>query len=298
MKVVSGTSNIALTKQIAQQLSVENIVAECSLFNNGEQRVWLNTKLAGETIVFVQSLSNPVDNHIMQLLLMVDAAEREGAKQIFLVIPWLGYSLQDKVFRPGEAIAAKVVADLLSRPNIKRIFLVDLHSASIPAFFSVPTTHLSVLDLFVEYARQNFVQTNCVVVSPDFGGIKRAQQFATALQIPFANIDKRRDVVDGEVTAVAIHGEVKNKICLTYDDSIVSGGTAIETTQLLMQEGASQVNLFATHAIFAQGSALILKESGVNSIVTTNSVVQKEHDERIKIIDIAPMLAKTILQFV
>jgi len=298
MKVVTGTTNSKLAEKIAKNVQAEVLTAECTTFNNGEQKIWLNAKLAGETVVFVQTLDNPVDSNIIQLLLMVDAAERLGAKQISVVIPWLGYSLQDKVFREGEAIAAKVIADLLSQKSIDRIFLVDLHSASIPAFFSVPTTHLSVLNLFVEHTQKNFDLSDCVVVSPDFGGIKRAQQFASALGVPFANIDKRRDLEDGEVTAVAIHGDVEDKICLTYDDAIVSGGTVIETTQLLMKEGSKEVHIFATHGLFAQKSESILQESGAKSIVVTNSVAQKKHNEKIKIIDIAPVIAESILQFV
>ncbi|NCN83074.1 MAG: ribose-phosphate pyrophosphokinase [Candidatus Pacebacteria bacterium] len=298
MTVVTGTANPGLAKEIAKNLQADFIAAECSTFNNGEQRVWIDAKLAGQAVVLVQSLNAPVDSNIMQLLLMVDAAERQGAKQLFVVIPWLGYSLQDKVFRPGEAIAAKVVADILSRPSITRIFLIDLHSASIPAFFSTPTTHLSVLDLFVEFTKKNFALENCVVVSPDFGGIKRARQFATELNIPFANIDKSRDVIDGEVTATAIHGVIAGKICLTYDDSIVSGGTVIETTQLLKKEGAKEVHIFASHGIFAKDSQTILRTSGANSIVVTNSVPQDTHDSKIKIIDISPQIAEAVSQFV
>ncbi len=298
MKVVTGTANLELAKKIAKNLQADFVAAECTTFKNGEQRILIDAKLAGETVVLVQSHTNPVDANIMQLLLMIDAAERQGAKQLFVVIPWLGYSLQDKVFRSGEAIAAKVVADILSRPSVDRIFLVDLHSASIPGFFSRPTTHLSVQDLFVDFAKKNFDLSNCVVVSPDFGGIKRAKQFATALGIPFANIDKQRDVVSGAVTAETIHGEVQNKVCFTYDDSIVSGGTVIETTQLLKNEGATEVHIFASHGIFAQSSASILTKSGADSVVVTNSVTQEQLDKNSAVIDIAPMIADSISQFV
>ncbi|MDA1079462.1 MAG: ribose-phosphate pyrophosphokinase [bacterium] len=298
MKVVTGTANPNLAKTIAENLQAEFVVAECSTFKNGEQKVLIDAKFAGETVVLVQSHTDPADANIMQLLFMIDAAERQGAKQIFLVIPWLGYSLQDKVFRSGEAIAAKVVADILSRPSVDRIFLVDLHSNSIPGFFSRPTTPLSVLDLFRDYAKEHFELANCVVVSPDFGGIKRARQFAEALNTPFTNIDKQRDVITGAVTTNAIHGVVKDKVCLTYDDAIVSGGTIIETTQLLKKEGAKEVHIFASHGIFAKDAETIIKKSGADSIVVTNSVAQKKHDAKIKIIDIAPKISEAVSQFV
>ncbi|NCN06499.1 MAG: ribose-phosphate pyrophosphokinase [Candidatus Pacebacteria bacterium] len=297
MKIIAGTANPQLANKVATQLQSELLSTDCTSFHNGEQKICIDAKVSGETIVIVQSLNQPVDSNIIQLLLMVDATERLGAKQIFVVIPWLGYSLQDKVFQPGEAIAAKVIADVLSRPSIARIFLVDLHSASIPGFFSVPTTHLSILDLFVAHTRENFDLKNCVVVSPDFGGIKRARQFADELGVPFANIDKRRNLKSGEVMVEAIHGVVKGKICLTYDDAIVSGNTVIETTQLLMKKGAKEVNIFATHGIFAQGTETIVQEFGLNSIVTTNSVQQKKHDTKVKIIDISPQIAEAVSQF-
>ena len=152
---------------------------EITKFANGEKRIWIKENVSGSDVVLIQSLSYPVDENIIELLLLIDALERAGAKDVHLIIPWLGYSLQDKVFRPGEAIAAKVVANLISNSNVKRVYLLDVHNTSIPGFFSIPTSHLTAMDIFVTYVKNNFAGSDLIVASPDFGGLKRAQVLRT-----------------------------------------------------------------------------------------------------------------------
>jgi len=237
MKIVSGSSNLSLAKSIAQHLGSDVIDVEISHFHNGEKRVWIKEPVRGQNIILVQSFSAPVDEHIIEYLLLCDALERYGARHVNVVIPWLGYSLQDKVFRDGEPIAAKVIADLVSHSYAKRTFLLDLHNSSTPGFFSVPTQHLTALDVFTEYAQKNFDLKNCVVASPDFGGLKRARTFAERLQVNLTKIDKQRNLHTGEIMDMGLNGEVKGKTVLIFDDLINSGSTVVSASEILKQHG-------------------------------------------------------------
>jgi ribose-phosphate pyrophosphokinase len=223
----------------------------------------------------VQSFSTPVDEHVLETLLLVDALERLGAKELTLIIPWMGYSLQDKVFREGEAIAAKVVANVLSNTFINRIFLLDLHNPSIPGFFSVPTYHLSAKNLFINELKSTSQLEDAVVVSPDFGGLKRARSFAQSIDAPLLNIDKSRDLRTGQVTAHALHGgEVAGKNVLIFDDVIVSGGTVAESANLLKKEGARRVTFIATHGIFCNDGLETIEQSQIDQLLVSNSIAQ------------------------
>jgi ribose-phosphate pyrophosphokinase len=287
MKLITGSSNPDLGRNIAAQLNLPLIETELSQFANGEKRVWIKTPVRGENIVLVQSFSAPVDEHIMEFLLLVDALERLGARHINAVIPWLGYSLQDKVFRDGEPIAAKVVADLVSHSYVKRVFFMDLHNSSTPGFFSIPTSHLSALSPFVDYVKNTFDLTNTVVASPDFGGLKRSRVFADQLGLDLVNIDKHRDLHTGQPEAVDVHGDVQDKTVLVFDDCILSGGTVVEASDILKARGARQVHFLATHGLFCNDAQQRLQNSSVDSVVATNSIQQTTLFEKLKIVDVA-----------
>lgn len=294
MKIISGSSNKKLAQNIADKLSLPLIDTEITTFANGEKRIWIQEQVRGENICLVQSFSHPTDEHIIEFLLMTDALERLGARHINLIVPWMGYSLQDKVFREGEPIAAKVVANLVSNAYIKRAFLLDLHNTSTPGFFSIPTEYLSAINLFAQYAKDNFDLDQTIVASPDFGGLKRARIFANKLDLNLANIDKHRDLKTGEVTAVGVHGDVKNKIVLLFDDCILSGGTVVESAELLKKEGAKEVHFLSTHGLFTGDAKDKLKKSTVDSIVVTNSIYQTSLPEKIKILDVSPIIVDAI----
>lgn len=294
MKIIAGSSNTALAQSIAKHLDSELISVEISKFANDEKRVWINDSVKGQNVALVQSFSQPVDEHIMEFLLMADALERLGARHINLILPWMGYSLQDKVFRDGEAIAAKVVANLVSTAHIKRVFLMDVHNSSTPGFFSIPTHHLSALDMFVEYVKATFPIEECVVASPDFGGIKRSRVFANQLGLDMVNIDKHRDLASGEVTAVGLAGDVTNKIVLINDDCILSGGTIIEAAELLKERGAKEVHFLATHGLFVNGAVDRLEKSQADSIIITDTIAQPKQSKKIKVLSVAPLLAESL----
>jgi len=272
MKIISGSSNLELARGIAEKFGTDLVDVEIDSFANGEKRVWVKGQVRGENVVLIQSLSRPTDEHIIELLLLVDAVERLGARHINLVMPWMGYSLQDKVFREGEPIATKVIANLISNTYIKRAFLLDLHNSSTPGFFSIPIQHVSAMSMFVEFIKQTFSLTNLVVASPDFGGLKRARVFAEKLGVELVNIDKHRDLNTGEVRAQDLTGDVHGKIVVVFDDLINSGGTVVHCAELLKQRGAQQVVFCATHGIFAEPGLTQICQSQVDQVVVTNSI--------------------------
>ncbi len=294
MKIISGSSNPELAKGIAQKMGMDLVDVDLIRFPNGEKRVWIKEPIKGQNIVVVQSLSVPTDEHIVELLLMIDALERSGARHVNLVMPWMGYSIQDKVFRDGEPIAAKVVSSLISHAYIKRGFLLDLHNSSIPGFFAIPTQHLSAIDIFVEYAKKQFPLKDTVVASPDFGGLKRARSFAEKLGADLTNIDKHRDLHTGEVTAKGMYGDVEGKVMLIFDDFINSGSTVEETARILKKNGAKEVHFFATHGIFANNGQERVQKSEVDSVVITNSIPQMIAESKIKVLDVSGLFADAL----
>lgn len=294
MKIISGSSNRPFAQAVAEKLGLSLIDVDISTFANGEIRVWVKEPVKGENIVLVQSFSHPTDDYIIECLLIIDALERMGARHINVVIPWMGYSLQDKVFRDGEPIAAKVVANLISNAYIKRAFLLDLHNSSTPGFFSIPTEHLTALNLFAEYAEKNFDLSNFVVASPDFGGLKRARVFAHRLELDLINIDKHRNLRTGKVEAMGVSGEVDGKSVIIYDDLINSGSTVVSAAEILKKEGAREVHFFATHGPLVPTAYHVLEESQVDSVVVSNSINHNGHTGKVKILDVSGLFAKEL----
>ncbi|MBU0576516.1 ribose-phosphate pyrophosphokinase, partial [Patescibacteria group bacterium] len=242
----------------------------------------------------VQSFSQPVDEYIMEFLLLTDALERMGARHINAVIPWYGYSLQDKVFKEGEPLSAKVVANLVSTSYVKRVFILDVHNTSIAGFFSIPTHHLSALDLFTKFAKNTYDLTETVVASPDFGGLKRAWQFAESLGVDWVNIDKHRDLQTGEITQMELHGDVNDKTVLVFDDVSVSGGTVVEAAEILKKSGANKVHFLVTHGLFAADAQSKLNTPMVDTIIITNSIHHPHLPDKVTVIDCAELFATAL----
>jgi ribose-phosphate pyrophosphokinase len=294
MKIISGTSNKALALSIAQKLNSKLVDVEINQFKNGEKRVWIKENLNGENVVLIQSFSQPVDEYIIEFLLIADALERAGARHVSAVLPWLGYSLQDKLFRTGEPISAKVIANLVSKAYIKRVHLLDLHNTSIPGFFSIPTHHHTPLDMFSTYIQKNIDMKKAVVVSPDFGGIKRARTLAQNINLELINIDKHRDFKTGKVTPMGISGKVTDKICIIYDDLINTGSTVIEASKFLKLKGAKEVHFLASHGIFAQNGLDLMTDESIDSVVITNSIQHNQLTDKIKVLDITDVFVKAL----
>lgn len=290
MKVLSGSSNSILAEHIAAQLEIDLVAADLSVFANNERRVHITDDVRGENIVLVQSFSDPTDTHIIEFLLMVDALERLGARHVTALIPWMGYSLQDKAFLRGEPISAKVIANLVSHAYVKRAVIFDLHNSSIPGFFSIPTVHVSAARLFADHIRESFAMQNVIVASPDFGGLKRARQFAELLDVDLVNIDKQRNLRTGEVTAHSVQGgSVSGKTVVLFDDCILSGGTVVEASALLKEQGANDVHFVATHGLFTGEALEKLANSTVDSVIITNSIYHPTLPPQVKVLDAAPI---------
>lgn len=310
MKILGGSSNTQFTLSLANKIGADLLDCELSTFPNGETKVWIKhtpQEVKGQNIVLVQSFSEPVNTHIFETLLIIDALERLGARHVNLVIPWFGYSLQDKVFRDGEPIAAKVVANLFSHSYLKRVFLLDLHNTSTTGFFAIPSHHLTAFPLFVEYAHQTFAQEfaaqNVVAASPDFGGLKRARVFANQLAtdhpIQLVNIDKHRNLQTGEVSAIQIQGgDVSGKTVIIMDDVIVSGKTVVEAASLLKKNGAKAVHFFATHGLLIENAKETLTHPAIDSIVMTNSVYHPALPSQYTVLDLAPIFAQELANWI
>jgi ribose-phosphate pyrophosphokinase len=306
MNIISGSSNPQLVESLVAKLRVTDpqaSIIDCQIekFSNDEKKVWIKdeNKVRGQKVCLLQSFSKPVDENIIETLLLIDALERLGAKEVSLIIPWMGYSLQDKVFREGEAIAAKVIADLISNSFVSRVFLIDLHNPSIPGFFSIPTYHLSAKDLFVEYLKTNNLLQNASVISPDFGGLKRARTFANLLDLPLLNIDKSRDYQTGVVTAHALHGgEISGRNAIVFDDVIVSGGTVAEVASLLKKEGANKVIFIATHGIFCKNGINVVNNSEVDLVITSDSIAHNEKSAKIIQVPLASLFATSLTDWI
>ncbi|MFZ5376622.1 MAG: ribose-phosphate diphosphokinase [Patescibacteria group bacterium] len=294
MKLIAGSSNLPLAQKLSEILSLPIANTHIDTFSNGEKRIWIDDNVAGQNVVVIQSFSNPVDSNIMETLLITDALERMGAKNVNLVIPWLGYSLQDKVFRKGEPIAAKVVSKIISESYVCRVLLLDLHNSSIGGFFSIPAEHLSTLSLFVEYVKKTVDINNSIVVSPDFGGLKRARVFANALGLGLANIDKQRDLSTGQVTANKISGDVQGKNVLIFDDIIVSGSTVVESGRILKENGAKKVLFLATHGLFTGKAIEKINNSQIDKVVISNSIHHPNLNSKIEVIDATPVFAEAL----
>ncbi len=294
MKLIAGSSNRPLTKELADALGSSLIETEITKFANDEKRVRLKEDVQGDTVILLQSFSEPVDEHIIEFLLLSDALERAGARHVHAVIPWYGYSLQDKVFRSREALSAKVIANLVSNAHVKRTYLLDVHNTSLAGFFSVPTHHLTALDLFADYVQDNFGLEKTVIASPDFGGLKRAWVFAKKLNLPWVNLDKRRDPQTGEIEQMEIHGEVTDKKVIVFDDVIVSGSTVIEAAKVLKAAGATEVHFLATHGLLVAAAVEKLSTSEIDSVVMTNSVNHEELPDKFKVISCASLFAEKL----
>lgn len=297
MIVLSGSSNQPLAASIAATLNARLGAVELGTFKNGERRVRITDELRGEQVVLVQSFSDPVDTHIVEFLLLADALERLGASQVLAVIPWMGYSLQDKVFEDGESIAARVVARLIANSFIQRVFLLDLHNASVAGFYATPTTHLYPDTLFSEYFADHYDgDDSMVIVSPDFGGMKRARFFSERIGRPFASIAKRRNLKTGEVTVdnLSDDTQIQGATAVLYDDCIVSGGTAVETAKLLKANGAQKVIFCATHGVFVEEAKENLEHPALDAVIITNSINSPLQLDKLVRLDCAPLFTEHI----
>lgn len=271
--IISGSSNLNFASNLSKATKISLAKINSSRFSNGEAKVRIEEEIYGKKFYIVQSLSIPVDEHIMELCLIIDALKRGGAEKIVAVVPWFGYGVQDKVFMPGEALSSKVVIDFLQTAGIHSLITIDLHSDNIIGFFEVPVVHLTAIPLFANYIKKRYGK-NSLVVSPDFGGAKRARRFAKNMgqEGAIGIIDKERSLVNGSLTLRGINLEVKGKVVVLPDDFISTGGTLLEVTRLLHKNRAKKIIACISHPLLVGESAKKIAQSDLDELVVTDSV--------------------------
>ncbi|MBU2632763.1 ribose-phosphate pyrophosphokinase [Patescibacteria group bacterium] len=297
MKIFSGSSNKPLTQEIANKLQIPVSPLDIFIFPDGERRVRVLGEVLEDNAIAIQSTANPPDQNYMELFFIVDALKRSGAKFVTAVIPYLGYQRQDHIFRSGEAVSLEVIVETLEAVGVNRIITVDLHSPKIPELFNIKIDHLSALSIFAEKIK-SLSLNNFVLVSPDMGGIRRIKILSELLSgAQWATIEKNRDLVTGSVEASKIEGKVKDKTAIIVDDMISSGGTIDMAVNLLLENGAKSVFVFATHPVFSGEAVKILSNSKAEKIFVTDSIlVSKEKQfSKLEMLSISGIIAKAIV---
>jgi len=290
MLVFSGSSNGSLAKRLAVKLKTRLGQVELSRFANDEARVWVKEKDVGRKAVVVQSLSQPTDHHLVELCLLIDGLKRKGVEEVIGVIPWMGYSKQDKVFRKGEPLSIAVVAKILNGVGFKKMITFDLHNPQSIKFFKTRLINLSARSLMVECFKRQ-VDEETVVVVPDKGGVKLSKEFAKDLGIAVAYLDKERDLSTGKVTVKGIKGEVENKRVLMIDDIMATGGTLIEAAKYLRVKGVQSIKVGVTHHLYVPGVQKKIDGSAIDSLVVTDTVEPKEKSKKLEIIRVVDLIA-------
>lgn len=296
MKIFSGTSNKPLAQKIAKNLGIQLSDLEVFVFPDGEKRIRILDKVLNEDVVVVQSTSSPTDENYMQLFFIIDALKRLGAKFITTVIPYFGYQRQDHMFRAGEAVSVKVIAEILEKLGINKLIAVDLHSIKIGEAFNIPVVHLSALSIFAKFIKEHFEKNSATLVSPDMGGIRRIKILSKMLDdMPYAVIKKNRDLATGKVSAEKIAGKIGKK-AIIVDDMISSGGTIIMAADLLKKNGAKEIYVTATHPVFSKNAPKTLQQSGVEKIYVTDTIfvpVEKRFP-KLEILSVSTLITESI----
>lgn len=292
----SGSSNLPLAQEVAKLLNISLGKVDLTRFADGELRPWIQDDIRDKTVIVLESLSYPMDEHVMELVLMGDAIRRCAPKRTIAVIPYLGYARQDKLHRLGEPVSARVMVKFLEVSQFAEIIGVDFHNNAIVGFFEIPVTHVSALDTIAAEIKKMNIQ-DAVVVSPDVGGSKRARNMAYFLDMPLAVMEKRRFLDRHDTTETyQIIGEVKGKTAIICDDVISTGGTTVNAAVSLKESGATRIIATTTHGIFAGDAVSKLMKSPIELVFATNTIdIPKEKQfAKLKIVSAAPLLADAI----
>ncbi len=297
MKIFTGNANPELAREIAQNLGMSLGQSNVSRFKDEEISVDINETVRGADVFLVQPTSRPVNDHLMELLIMIDACKRASAKSITAVMPYYGYARQDRKTKPREPIAAKLVANLLTAAGASRILTMDLHAGQIQGFFDIPVDNLKGLPILANYfIKKGYNGEDIVVVSPDVGGVTRARELAQHLGTNLAIIDKRRPKAN-VAEIMNIIGDVEGKTAIMVDDLIDTAGTITQGAKALREAGAKDVMACCSHAVFSKPAVERLAESVLSEVIVTNSIPLSEEAaqlDKIKVLSIASLLAEAI----
>ncbi|MCI7478689.1 MAG: ribose-phosphate pyrophosphokinase, partial [Selenomonadales bacterium] len=291
LRILSGNSNPKLAADIAKALGVTPLAAKVGHFNNGETQVMIEESIRGKDIFIIQPTCQPVNDSLMELLVMADACKRASAHNITAVVPYYAYARQDRKTRGREPISAKLVANLMTAAGINRVLTVDLHAGQIQGFFDIPLDHLAGGPAMAKYFL-GMDLSNTVVVSPDLGGVTRARKFADLLDTPIAIVEKRRPE-PGMAEVMNVIGDINGKTCIMIDDIVDSAGSLCAGADALVKLGAKEVYACCSHGILSGNAVEKIEKSSLKKLVITDTIPlpeEKQH-EKIAVVTLAPMLA-------
>ncbi|UOF91813.1 ribose-phosphate diphosphokinase [Fodinisporobacter ferrooxydans] len=295
LKIFTCNANPQLARDIAHHAGLEVGVSQVFRFSDGEVRINLGESVRGCDVYIVQPTSSPVNEHLMELLIMVDAIKRASARTVNVIIPYYGYARQDRKARARDPITAKLTANLIQTAGANRVVCMDLHAGQIQGFFDIPFDHLMAEPILADYFRSKNL-SDVVVVSPDMGGVTRARGMAQRLEAPMAIIDKRRPAPNiAEV--MNIIGDIKGKTCIMIDDIIDTAGTITLGAKALMELGAKEVYACCTHAVLSGPAIERLQNSVIKEVVVTDSIsLGEKHFEKLKVLTVSKLIAEAVIR--
>jgi len=297
ISIFSGNSNLALADKICEYLNLSLGNAQVKTFSDGEIQIEIDENVRSKDVFVIQSTCAPVNDHLVELLLMIDALKRSSAIRITAVVPYFGYARQDKKVAPRVPISAKLVANMLTVAGANRIITMDLHAGQIQGFFDIPVDNIFAAPLLIDYIGNQF-NDDLVVVSPDAGGVERARAFAKRLDADLAIIDKRRSAPN-QAKAMAVIGDVNDKVAVILDDMVDTAGTLTEAADALKQEGAREIHACCAHAVLSGPAIERITESEMKSMVVTDTIPLKENAlacGKIVVISIAELVGEAIIR--
>lgn len=293
LKLISGNANPEFAKEVSDYLHVPLVDALVSRFSDGEIRVQIKENVRGADIFVIQPLVPPINDHIMELLLLLDALKRSSTHRITAVIPYFAYARQDRKDRPRVPISAKLLADIIQKAGAERVLTVDLHSAQIQGFFDCPVDNLYALPVILDYLKNKEIE-NAVVVSPDAGGVERARLLANKLGVGLAIIYKKRPEPN-VVETLDVIGDIEGKNAIIIDDIIDTAGTIVAASNMLLEKGAKSVIAACTHPVFSGPAIERLKNSAIDEVITTNTIpVEGKEFDKLTVLSVAELVGEAI----
>ena len=296
LKIFTGNAHPALAQEICDYIGVPLGKAVCGRFNNGEIQVMVNESVRGKDVFIIQPTGAPVNDNLMELLIMVDAMKRASARHITVIVPYYGYARQDRKTRGREPISAKLVADLMSTAGVTRVVTMDLHAGQIQGFFDVPVDHLMSTSILAKYIKSMKLE-NLTIVSPDLGGVTRARELDDRLGAPIAIIEKRRPE-PGVAKVMNIIGTVKDRSCVLVDDIVDTAGSLCEGAKALDKAGAMGVYAAVCHPVLTDPATERVKNSCLKQLIVTNSLPIEDYKKqtKLKVLSVAPLLGEAIMR--
>lgn len=293
MKIIGGSQSTTLLCEISKFTGLEIVDSEFGKFNDGETRIEIKESLLGDDIVVIQSTCKPVNDNLLEIVLLMDVLRREMVNSISLIVPYFGYSRQDRQMSQASPISAKVIAGILNQTGAEKIATIDLHSEYIANLFDIFCLNISSSSIFIDYIKKQNIE-NPIIIAPDFGAIKRARIVADALKCNVAVLEKKRSSI-GKSKVLNLFGNVMAKNCIIVDDIVDGGGTIFNAAEILKENGASDVIACITHGVFSSNDFIEkLKKSSLSKLIVTNSINHNLKDEKIHTLSIAELMANYI----